>query len=99
MKMGLTMHIERAKPHALDNACYQGLAPFLEAQIWYQQRGFKDVASEALHAQQIFEKLVGSRVLETYKALPGKCTRNSPSLRRIKLQCSASGNDSVSYAH
>ena len=63
------VHVERAKSHALDNAYYLGRAVDLQARIWYRQRRFKDAASEALCAQEIFKKLGNSKYLEACKTL------------------------------
>ena len=63
------VHVERAKLHALDNPYYLGRAVHLQARIWYRQRRFKDAASEALYAQEIFKKLGNSKYLETCKTL------------------------------
>ncbi|KAF9793344.1 hypothetical protein BJ322DRAFT_1034115 [Thelephora terrestris] len=50
------LSIEQAKPLALDDTYQLGLAVYLQAEIYYRQRRLKDAASEALRAQEIFEK-------------------------------------------
>ena len=79
------VHTERAKSHALDNAFYLGRAVHLQAEIWYRQQKFKDAASEALHAKEIFENLGNSQLLEIcedlLKGIEGAKERLPPSVR------------------
>jgi tetratricopeptide (TPR) repeat protein len=50
-------HIEKSKPHTVDNLHNLGCAIHLEARVLYRQRRFEDAKSECLHALKIFEKL------------------------------------------
>jgi len=49
-------HIERAKPHAVNDARKLGRAMHMQARVWYQQRRLEDAKSEALDALEIYEK-------------------------------------------
>ena len=49
-------HIERAKPHAVDEAYKLGRTMGIQASIWYQQLRLEDAKSEALHALEIYER-------------------------------------------
>ena len=50
-------HTERAKSHAVDDACLLGYAMMEQARVWYWQSRREDARSEALRAIEIFEKL------------------------------------------
>ena len=63
------VHVEKAKLRALDSPFPLGHAVHLQALIWYRRRRLQDAASEALHAQKIFEKLGNSRLVEICKKL------------------------------
>ena len=63
------VYIERAKMDALDNTYNLGRAVLLQARIWCRQCRFESAASEALHAQKIFEKLGNPGYLEDAKDL------------------------------
>ena len=63
------VHIEQAKICALNNPYDLGRAIHLQAYVWYRQRRFRDAASEALHGQEIFERLGSLEDLENCKAL------------------------------
>ncbi|KAF9793473.1 hypothetical protein BJ322DRAFT_1016969 [Thelephora terrestris] len=64
-----TVHIKRAKSHALDNAYNLGRAVLLQARTWYRQHMLKEAAPEARRAEEIFGKLGNSQHLETCKDL------------------------------
>ena len=51
------IHIERAKPHAVNNAYYLGRAMEMQARIWHKQHRFEEARSEVLRAADTFEKL------------------------------------------
>ena len=63
------VHAEQAKLRALDSPFRLGHAVHSQALIWYRRRRLQDAASEALHAQKIFEKLGNSRLVEICKKL------------------------------
>jgi hypothetical protein len=63
------VHVEQAKLRALDSPFRLGHAVHLQALIWYRRRRLQDAASEAVHAQKIFEKLGNSRLVEICKTL------------------------------
>lgn len=63
------VHIEQAKLHALDNTFYMGSAALLQARAWYQQHKLEEAASEALHAQEIFEAHGALENLEICRSL------------------------------
>ena len=50
-------HIKQAKLHAVDNAYNLGRAMETQAWIWYQEHKPEEARSEALRAQEIFERL------------------------------------------
>ena len=58
------VHVEQAKPLALENPVLLGSAVHLQSVIWFRQRRFEEAVSEALHAQEIFEKLGHLEYLE-----------------------------------
>jgi hypothetical protein len=77
------VHAEQAKSHALDNPYALGAAVFSAGPIWRRQRRFEDAASEALHAQEIFEKLGNLEVLRGPEISSGRLKEQwkAPSLR------------------
>ena len=50
-------HIEQAKMHTTDNACYLGRGMEIQGQIWYRQCKLEDARFEVLGALEIFERL------------------------------------------
>ena len=50
-------HIERAKPHAINDPYQLGRATELQARVWYKQRDLAEAKSEALEAINTFEKI------------------------------------------
>ena len=50
-------HITQAKLHAVGNTYFLGRAMELQARIWYRQNRLEDAKSEALGANEIYEKL------------------------------------------
>ena len=59
-------HIERAKPHMIDNAYFLAFVIGLQARLWHRQGRFEEANSEALRAADIFEKLGAAQNLERY---------------------------------
>ena len=57
-------HIERAKPHAADNAYRLGRAMKIHAEIFERQHRLEDARSEALRALDIYKKLGATRDAE-----------------------------------
>jgi tetratricopeptide (TPR) repeat protein len=57
-------HVERAKPHAVNDAYHLGRAMVLQARIWCQQGGLDEAKSEVLCAVGVFEKLGATEELE-----------------------------------
>ena len=51
------IHIEQAKPHAVDNPYYLGRTMEQQAWVWYQQGRLEEAKAEVLHALETFEKL------------------------------------------
>ena len=62
-------HIERAMPHAADDAYLLGRAMWLRAWFWYKQHKLEEARSEALHAVRIYEKIGALHDLEVCKQL------------------------------
>ena len=62
-------HIERAKPHAINDQYDLGRAVELQARVWYKQRRFEEAKSEALHAASIFEKIGATKDVEDCMAI------------------------------
>ena len=50
-------HIERAKPHAVNDPYDLGRALDLQARFWYKRRMFEEAKSEALRAVEVYEKI------------------------------------------
>ena len=63
------IHAEQAKSCAQDNPSTLGNATLLQAMIWRKQRRFEDAVSEALRAQEIYEKLGDQQHLKACKSL------------------------------
>ena len=70
------VHLERAKPHAVNSAYDLGYAMELQARVWYKQRRFVEARSEALRAADIYEKLGAAKMV-------GEC---GTLLRRIQKE-------------
>ena len=51
------IHIEEAKPHAVDNPYYLGRTMEQQAWVWYQQGRLEEAKAEVLRALETFEKL------------------------------------------
>ena len=51
------IHVECAKPHAVNYAHFLGRAMELQAELWYRQRRLEEARSEALRAADVYEKL------------------------------------------
>ena len=62
-------HVERARSYAVDQPYLLGRGITLQALMYYEQHRFKDSASEALHALEIFEGLGVQKGLEDCKDL------------------------------
>ena len=62
-------HVERSKPHAINDAYIMGYAMELQAQICYQQGRLGEAKSEALSAADVFEKHGATRKLERCREL------------------------------
>jgi tetratricopeptide (TPR) repeat protein len=60
---------ELVKSHTHDNPFALGLAVLLQATVWVRQRKLEDAVAEALHAQDIFEKLENQVYLEVSRTL------------------------------
>ena len=58
------VHIERSRPHAVNDAYNLGRAMELQAGIWYRQHRGEEAESEASCAVEVFEKLGATRELE-----------------------------------
>ena len=50
-------HVERAKPHAVNDPYLLAVTSFLQATLWEKQHMFEEAKSEASHALELFEKL------------------------------------------
>ena len=61
-------HVEQAKSQAAENTYHLGRVMELQAEIWYQQREFKEAKSEALLAFETYEKLEATNDLEGCRA-------------------------------
>ena len=91
--------IRQAKPYSLDSPNDQGHAVILQAMIWYGQHRSKDAVSEALHAQQIFEKLGNLEALERCKNLL-ELIQIDPDMRLPTLaKCLEAIHDAASNLH
>ena len=64
------VHIEHAKPHAVNNAYHLGRAMEMQARIWYKQDRLEEARSEALRAGDIYEKLGAAQDIESCRKLP-----------------------------
>ena len=58
------VHVERAKPHAVDNAFLLGRGMRLQANFWHKRRRFEEAKFEALRAVEVFEKVGAALDLE-----------------------------------
>jgi tetratricopeptide (TPR) repeat protein len=62
-------HVERAKPHAVNNTLNLGYAMELQARLWYEQHRLKEARSEVLRAAQVYEKLGAANDVEDCRKL------------------------------
>ena len=62
-------HVERAKPHAIDDPYLLGRAMELQAVFWYKERRIEAAESEALRAIGLYEKLGATKYLWRSKRL------------------------------
>jgi len=62
-------HIERAKLHTIDGACYPGHVMALQAEVWYKQRKLEEARSGALRASDVYEKLGDAKRMENCRKL------------------------------
>ena len=62
-------HLTQAKLTAVDNTYCLGRAMDLQARIWYRQNRLEDAASEASHANEIYERLGAAMDLGDTRAL------------------------------
>ena len=84
-------HIERAKSHAVEGEYYLSLAMEMQAKIWCRQRRFKEAASEALRATEIFEKFGAATDVTRCRELLEEIERATK--RRSTLVVSDSGGE------
>ena len=63
------MHIEHAKPYAVNNPYLLARAMDQQARVWYGQYRFEEARSEALRALDAFEKLGAANDVETTRQL------------------------------
>ena len=63
------VHVERAKPHAVDNAFLLGRGMRLQANFWHKRRRFEEAKFEALRAVEVFEKIGAALDLEKCREL------------------------------
>ena len=68
-------HIERAKPHVVDDVYKLGRAMDLQARIWYYQHRFEDAKSEALRALENYEECGAAHNAEICRDLLQKVER------------------------
>jgi tetratricopeptide (TPR) repeat protein len=61
------VHIERAKPHAVNSVYCQGRVAELQTWFWSIQQRFEESRSAALHAADIFERLGATHDVERCK--------------------------------
>ena len=57
-------HVERAKPHAINDPYQLGRVIELEAWFWHRQRRFGEAKSEALGAISVYEKIGAAKDIE-----------------------------------
>jgi len=62
-------HVERAKPHAVDNAYFLGRAMELQADFWYKQHRFEEAKAEVLRAVAAYEKVGAATDVERCRKL------------------------------
>jgi len=62
-------HLERAKPHVVNNAYYLGRMMEGQASIWYKQDRLEEAKSEALRAVDVCEKLGATKEVERCREL------------------------------
>jgi ATP/maltotriose-dependent transcriptional regulator MalT len=65
-------HLERAKPHALNDAHNSAYAMVLQAYIWYYECRLEEAESEALRALDAFEKLGATEGVERCRRVISK---------------------------
>ena len=63
------VHVERAKPHMVNNTRPLAWAVQLQARLRYKQRRFEEAKSEALRAVDVFEKLGAAKDVECTRQL------------------------------
>ena len=66
---GAHIHVERAKPHAVNNPYFLGRAMRLQAGFWYAERKFEEAKSEALRAADVYEGIGATRDAEDCRTL------------------------------
>ena len=74
------VHLERAKPHAVNSAYDLGYAMELQARVWYKQHRFEEAKSEALRAADVYEKLGAAKVVEECRTLLWRIQKELDSL-------------------
>ena len=62
-------HIERAKPHAINNPYYLGCAMELQAGFWLQEHKLEEAKFEALGAIDVFERIGAAKHVERCRAI------------------------------
>ena len=62
-------HVRRARSHAINSAHNMGRAMELQAQVWYDERKFKEAEFEALGATYIYEKIGATKDAEYCRAI------------------------------
>jgi tetratricopeptide (TPR) repeat protein len=62
-------HIDRAKPHAVNDAYGLGCAMELQANIWYEQGWLEEAESEALRAVDVYGKIGAVKEVEDCRKL------------------------------
>ena len=62
-------HIERARPHACNDAYRLGRVMQLQANLWYKQHRFEEARSEALRAADIYNTLGAAMDTESCRTL------------------------------
>ena len=63
------VHVERAKPHVVNDPYLLGRAAELQAGFWYKERRVEAAKSEALSAVDLYEKLGATKYLQRSKVL------------------------------
>ena len=62
-------HVERAKPHAIDDQYLLSRAMELQAEFWYKEGRFEEAKSEVLRAAEVYEGIGAAEDVECCKTI------------------------------